>query len=250
MEGLRVRPASWLGESIVGKKKLLDESFFVAKRVGRAVHEHAMLPDGCTALVALSGGFASLTLLRALLHREKRTPTTATFVPCHVPDGVHGDEGVAETLRRLCSAWGLELKVAAPAPAEDHFGTVPHKDALVAAAREAGASVVVLGHSILDRAFGVMLPLLGQGELAELPVVETLDEGLTAVRPLCHLTPDSILAMTRAEGLPVLEPAILPPDQALRAAVLEFIESRKGRLMEKLRNLSNAPHNIVDEYMA
>ncbi len=231
----------------MGKKRLQDETFFATKRVGRAVHEYSMLPDGCRAVVGLSGGVTSLTLLRSLLYRERSTPTTATFLPVHVPDGVHGD--CTGMLKELVATWGLELTVLDPGPAAHHFAPLPHEQLLLAAARRLDAHVLALGHTILDRAYGVLMPLFTAGELAELPVVAD-HAGVRVIRPLCHLTDEAVSNMARAEGIPMVSPVIPYPDEALRSVVLAFMEAKKGRLIEKLRNVSNAARNIVDEYMA
>lgn len=232
----------------MGKKRLKNESFFVSKRVGRAVHEFEMLPNDCRAVVALSGGIVSLTMLRAMLFRERWAPTNATYLPVHVPDGVHGEhEVVSAMLRRQVAEWGLELTVLADATGAGHYDPVPHAQLLLAAAAALDAEVVVLGQTVLDRALAVLVPMLLAGQLAQLPEVEEL-KGIRIARPLCHTTTEAVLNMARVEGLPVLAPAP-HPEAAVRATLLEHLAAKKGDLIEQLRNASNAPQNITDEYM-
>lgn len=233
----------------MGRKRLKNESFYVAKRVGRAVHEFELLPDNCRALVALSGGVTSLTMMRALLYRERWAPTTATFLPVHVPDGVHGEEReVSAMLQGQVNEWGLELTVLAPARAADHYAAVPHANVLLEAAAAQEALVIVLGQTVQDRALAVLLPMLSAGKLAELPEVDEL-EGIKISRPLCHTTEEAVQNMAVVEAIPILK-SITHPQAALRTTVLEHLAAKKGNLIEQLRNASNAPQNITDEYMA
>ena len=233
----------------MGKKRLKNESFFVAKRVGRAVHEFEMLPNDCRAVVALSGGPVSLTMLRAMLYRERWAPTNATYLPVHVPDSVHGEnDAVVEVLRRQVAQWGLELTVLASAAAAGHYHPVPHARLLQEAAVALDAEVIVLGQTVLDRALAVLMPMLLEGQLAGLPEVEEL-AAVRIARPLCHTTAEAVLNMACVEGLPMLEP-VPHPQAAVRATVLDHLVAKKGDLIEQLRNASNAPQNITDEYMA
>ena len=238
----------------MGRRKLADRTFFVVKRVGKALHEHLMLPDGCTALVGLSGGPVSLAMLHALVIRLRRIPITFTLLPVHFPDGVHGDGAeVAVLLRTECEKLGLELVLGeeAPGPGE-HFQPVPHRAAFLRLAAEYGAHAVVLGHTMQDRAMAVMLAMLESGRLTGLPVVEEAKEGSDCrfVRPLCLLTSEAIMEMVVEEGLPVLIPRVPRPGQAARREIDEFLRSRHGRLIERLRNISNAPDKVIEEYLA
>ena len=233
----------------MGKKRLHNESFFVAKRVGRAVHGFGMLPDGCRAVVALSGGITSLTMFRAMIQRETWTPTTATYIPVHVPDGIHGASAeVSAALQQQVKEWGHELKILPAGDPSEHYAPIPHSSALLAAAKAHDAQVIVLGQTVLDRAYAVLLPMLAEGELAELPEVGEL-EGIRISRPLCHTAPEAVLNMANAEQIPILKPTP-HPQAALRTTVHEHLAAKKGNLIEQLRNASNAPQNITDEYMA
>jgi len=236
----------------LAKNKLTDAAFYVTKRVGRAVHEHGLLPDGCTALVALSGGVGSLGLLRTLVAREERVPTRASFVPCYLPDGRHGQPGqVAQELARCCRQWGLEL-VVGPEPAAPFLPALPYRPELTAVATERGASVIVLGQTMRERALALLLDMVREGRLGGLPVKEEVDGPagpLLVVRPLCHVTPQAMEELARADGLPVLPLLAEPPDGALNALLDRYIEDRQGRLIEAWRNITSAPDHIEDEYL-
>ena len=236
----------------MGKKKLLDETYFVTKRVGRAVHEAAMLPDGCTAMVALSGGPCSLALLRALLARERRVPTSARFVAGYVPDGVHGDDrNTIETLTRICDEWKVPLHIApVRRPPEAHFKAVPHREDLISLAGQAGASVIALGQTMDDRAMLVLLSVVRTGVLERVPVVEAYPSRITVVRPLCHLTRDAVMSMVRAEGIQHRTSVVPHPDAAVHDLLFAHLGKKRGQLIEKLRNLSISPEHVNPEYLA
>ena len=236
----------------MGKKKLLDETYFVTKRVGRAVHEAAMLPDGCTALVAVSGGPCSLALLQALLARERRVPTTAHFVAGYVPDGVHGDDRqTIEALTRICDGWRIPLHVASACSDPDvHFKATPHQTELLKIAGQVGASVIALGQTMDDRALLVLLSVVRSGLLDEVPVVDRHSSGVTFVRPLCHLTQEAVLNMARAEGFDYRLAIVEHADRAVHELLLAHLGKKRGQLIEKLRNLSISPENVNPDYLA
>jgi len=238
----------------MGRKKLQDARYYVTKRLGRALHENLMLPDGCTALVGLSGGPASLAMLHALVIQLRRIPISFTLVPVHFPDRVHGDDGaVIEMLEEQCRGLGLHLVVGKDEyESREHFRAVPHQSAFSQLAVSVGAHTVALGHTMQDRAMVVMLSMFGAGVLEGLPVMEEqgVSESCQLVRPLCHLTNEAVMQMVEAEQLPILERRLFPPDQAVRTEVETFLSTRPGSLIEKLRNISNAPGKVIEEYLA
>jgi tRNA(Ile)-lysidine synthase TilS/MesJ len=238
----------------MGGRKLLDSTFFVSKRIGRAAAGHAMFPHGSTALVALSGGLASATMLTAIVRRQARVPTRLTLVPVHVPDGLHGPRNQVEPLLAAhCAALSLPLHVLPASPAEGHFLPVPHAPLLLAAADAHQASVVILGHTLLDRALLTLLAMTLEGRLACLSEAEEAispaGRQVRIVRPMSDLTPDAVESMAADEGIAALPLLASRPHPEVRAILLEFLEAKRGGLMEKLRNVVAAPLHADREYM-
>jgi len=255
----------------VGKKKLLNSTFFVIKRIGRAASRFEMLRGGSVAVVGLSGGYASMALLSGLVERQKRIPFDATFIPVHVPDRVYGPaEVVVPRLTGLCDRLGLKLVVARGEHSSDsHFAPVPHRRALLETVRDRSATSLVLGHTLADRARSAMVAMTLHGSPDILQRREMLDlagsgdcdphapgpkpdasTAIETVRPLCLLVDEPVRKMAEEEALPFLEPAVAHPNAALIAEIDRFIASRKGPLTEMMANICNAPGNLQRNYMA
>jgi tRNA(Ile)-lysidine synthase TilS/MesJ len=236
----------------VARRRLLDSTFFVTKRIGGLAFDCGMFHDGDRVLVGLSGGFASLATLWALAARQSRTPVKVTFHPFHVPDGVFGPvEQVLPVLSGACSRMGLELLVAESAgPPAEHFRRIPHQGTLLRAAERLGAASVVLGHTWEDRALAVLFGMLAVGRPGELEPVERPPETSAAVvRPAGLVADAALKRMLREEKLAWPAPVIPHPDAATLAEIRRFLDYRKGPLTEKLRNVCNAPANRKEDYM-
>ncbi|MBM4353535.1 MAG: hypothetical protein FJ109_07015 [Deltaproteobacteria bacterium] len=253
--------------------KLLDSTFFVMKRLGWVAVENRMFHHGDRVLVALSGGHASLAMLLALVTRQRKTPIDLELIPFHVPDGVYGPpEQVEPLLSEACRRMGLELAVAeGAAPAAGHFEAIPHREVLLGAAGRCGARSIAIGHTLEDRAMGVLLPAVTQGRLTSIPEMEEIPvpgtpaagpvteaplPGETPVRTvgvlrlLSHVEPEAVLRMARDEGLPVLPRQVEGPLVELRAVIEKYLGAKTGPRIEKLRNLATSPDRIRDDYMA
>ncbi len=254
--------------------KLLDSTFFVMKRLGWVAAENRMFRHGDKVLVALSGGHASLSMLLALVHRQRKTPIDLEIIPYHVPDGVYGPpQEVEAVLREACGKMGLGLSIAEvppetpTAPAAAHFAPVPHRQVLLDAAARLGACGIALGHTLEDRALGVLLPAVTEGRLVSVPEMEEVDvsEGkavetglanptppstLRILRLLSHVEPEAVLRMARDEGLPILSRRVEGPLAELRAVIEKYLGAKSGPRIEKLRNLATSPDRVRDEYMA
>jgi tRNA(Ile)-lysidine synthase TilS/MesJ len=239
--------------------KLLDSTFFVMKRLGWVAVENRMFHHGDRVLVALSGGHASLAMLLALVHRQRKTPIDLEILPFHVPDGVYGPPVAVEPmLREACGRMGLELAVwdGGGAQPSGHFEAIPYREILLEQARRVGACSIALGHTLEDRAMGVLLPAVTRGRLSSVPEAEEIvgpggaDRPLRVLRLLSHVEPEAVLRMARDEGLPVLEPLVQGPLAELRKVVEGYLGAKSGPRIEKLRNLATAPDRVRDEYLA
>jgi hypothetical protein len=70
------------------------------------------------------------------------------------------------------------------------------------------------------------------------------------VRPFCGLTHHALLKMARDEGIAVVPAVVEHPDAELHRMMDEFVRSKKGNLLEKLKNVSNAGHHVNKGYLA
>ena len=140
--------------------------------------------------VACSGGRDSVALLHATLRAAQAL--VASVVALHVHHGLMADaDRWASELEALCERWNVAFMCqrlrGPPTPGEsvEAWARRERYAALARMAREAGASVVLLGHHLHDQAETVLLQALrgaGPAGLAAMPRVVGRD-GLTWARP-------------------------------------------------------------------
>ena len=148
------------------------------------------MEDRPVVAVACSGGRDSVALLHATLQAGRALGTSV--VALHVHHGLMADaDRWAAELEALCGRWNAGFDCArlsgSPEPGEsvEAWARRERYRALACMARDAGASIVLLGHHLHDQAETVLLQALrgaGPAGLAAMPrVVER--EGLTWARP-------------------------------------------------------------------
>ena len=186
--------------------------------------------------VACSGGRDSVALLHATLQASHALGTSV--VALHVHHGLMADaDHWASQLEALCARWnagfGCERLQGSPRRGEsiEAWARRERYRALSRLARDAGASLVLLGHHLHDQAETVLLQALrgaGPAGLAAMPRVVERD-GLTWARPWIARTGaeiDAYVAPLRVEW--ALDPSNADPRFArsrLRAQVMPALRA-------------------------
>ena len=236
----------------MGKRKFSNETFYVAKRIGKAGHEYEMIRDKDRVMVALSGGVTSRILLEALSVRLRRIPISYELFPVHVPDGVFGDrEEVAADLSAFCKELELPLTILESASPDEHYRDIPHAELLKQAALRQKVHVVALGHDAFDIAAWVLSSMGRRGVLDVLHPAILLEGwgGAKVVRPLSFLTPDHIQAMADIEEIRAPKRLIPHPNADFRQVCDTFLRKKRGPLIEQLRNVAISATTIRTDYL-
>ena len=219
------------------------------RRVGDALIEALGEGGGRELIVALSGGPDSSALLLALAEGRERTGWQ--------PHAVHVDHRISNAQeRRAFREAAARAAALAQVPLDISFADAPARarerrigieaaarevryEALAAAARELGATVVAVAHTRNDQAETMLLHIVrgaqldglaGMRPLAPLPYAEG-EPPLRLVRPALDLTRDETRAICAAWGF---EPAEDPANEDL-----ERLRNRlRHRLLPQLRELN------------
>ncbi|MEN2738497.1 tRNA lysidine(34) synthetase TilS [Microbacterium sp. X-17] len=241
----------------------LDPAVAEVRRAVRAVL--AGLPADATVVVALSGGADSLALTAAAAFEAPKLGLRVESVT--VDHGLQpGSAEVAARAAAVAAGLGLAARVVAvevsgaggpeAAAREARYG------ALRAAARAAGAFVVLLAHTLDDQAESVLLGLArgsGAASLAGMAPDRVDADGIRWIRPLLAVRRTTTRAACRAAGLdPWDDPHNHEPRFArvrVREAVLPVLERELGpgvaealaRTAEQLREDNAAFAAMIEE---
>lgn len=165
----------------------------------------AVVPQGCTALVAVSGGPDSTALLYLLAETRPDLQLTVG----HVRHGLRDDAEDAEVAATHAAALGVSFRerqvTVDPQACEglEAAARAARYEALAAMAREAEAAWLFVGHTADDQAETVLLNIArGSGirGLSGMPPIRDLG-GITLVRPLLGVRRARVRAFAVERGL-------------------------------------------------
>ncbi len=172
----------------------------------------ARTAEGGPFLVALSGGRDSLVLLHLLRFGAGGGPLVPKrgIAALHVDHGMRtGSREDAAWVRGVCRAWQVPLatvRLDSPPRSEGRARALRY-EAILGAAREAGAATVLVAHHAGDQAETVLFRILrgtGPRGLAGIPAARSLGppgSGVRLVRPLLGIDPSALAAWAKGHGL-------------------------------------------------
>ena len=238
----------------------------VNRRIGRAMHDYAMLAEADRVLVAVSGGMDSLVLLAVLLHWRKKAPISYQLEAVHVDmePGLEapgpGATRVGEQVRRL----GMELRILParyrPSPQEIAVASGnqdlcfqcarSRRSQLFAHARDAGWNKLALGHHRDDIIETFLLNLTCAGNISTMAPFQSLFSGrLALIRPLAYLDKDEVAALGRSLGLVPVESACLLSEQTRRRDIHRLARQIYRQIPGAKEHIFAALGNVRQEYL-
>ena len=186
-------------------------TFYLLKKVNKAIREFGMIADGDRVAVAVSGGKDSRSLLHLLRARQPTVRERYQLVALHVEAG----ESLGyPSLRPILEPWFRELKV--------EYAFVPlelppterlplncfrcswnRRKALFLKAHELGCNKLAFGHHADDAAHTTLLNLFYSGRLETIqPCLPFFEGAITLIRPLIYLEERQLDRLARALAFP------------------------------------------------
>lgn len=235
----------------------------LAKDVGRAIAEFAMIEEGDRVMVAISGGKDSYTLLHLLRRFQKSAPIRFDIVAVNVDQGHPGYP--VETLR----SWLLKEEYDHRIVAEDTYSIVTSKipegrtycslcsrlrrGILYNVAQELGCTKIALGHHRDDVLATLMLNLVFAGQLKAMPPKLRSDDGRNVViRPLVYAAESTIARFAELHGFPILPCDLCGSQENLQRKQMQKLlndleEKNPGTKTSMLAALRNVrPTHLLD----
>jgi tRNA 2-thiocytidine biosynthesis protein TtcA len=187
----------------------------IAKKVTRAITEHALIEDGDRVMVGLSGGKDSWALINILDELRRRAPISFSLVAVTVDSGYDGYRH--DLIARTCESRGWEYRIEHTGIGEtidDILDTSDTPCSLCARLRrgvlyrmadEVGATKIALGHHLDDFIETLLLNLFFAGSLKAMPARLVSDNGrYVVVRPLVYVTEAEARQYAKASELPII----------------------------------------------
>ena len=187
----------------------------LARSLGQALTEFAMVAEGDRILCAVSGGKDSFGMHALLADLQRRAPVSFELVAVHVDQGHPGFP--VDVLPRYMHQHGHHFM----AVREDTYSIVTSKipegktycslcsrlrrGILYRVAREQGCNKIALGHHRDDLLATLLLNLVFAGQLKAMPPKLVCDAGdIMVIRPLCYCAESDLAEFARDEAFPII----------------------------------------------
>ena len=235
----------------------------LARDLGRAVAEFAMIEQGDKVMVAISGGKDSYTMLHLLRRFQRSAPIEFELV------AVNLDQGHPGYPVHLLRDWLVAEDVPHRIVHEDTYSVVTSKipegktycslcsrlrrGILYTLAQEMGCTKIALGHHRDDVLATLMLNLTFAGQLKAMPPKLKSDDGRNVViRPLIYAAEETIARFAELQAFPILPCDLCGSQENLQRKqmqrLLEQMEATnpgaKTSMLAALRNVR--PTHLLD----
>lgn len=224
----------------------------VYKTMGTAIADYGMVKDGDRVLIAVSGGFDSLVLLKLFEMRKKRIPIDFEIAACFVDTNfIKIDK---DALRNYVESLGMEYIVKELSLKKKEINCFwcswSRRKILFETAKKGNFNKVALGHNLDDIIETTLLNLFFNGEISTMkPRVELFGGRLTVIRPLCYLEKAKITESTPSFSFPNTQYDCPYGGNSARKKVREVIKNLETEYPDIKKNIFGALGRIRKDYL-
>ena len=228
----------------------------LAREMGKAIADYAMIQDGDRIMVCLSGGKDSYTLLTLLTELQRRAPVSFEIIamnldqkqpgfPEHVLPGYLSEQGVDYRIIEADTYSIVKEKVPANRVACSLCSRL-RRGVIYRTAAELGATKIALGHHRDDMVETLFLNLFHAAKLKGMPPkLLTNDRRHVVIRPLAYCAEADIARFARAMDYPIIPCTLCGTQpQAQRAQIKEMLQGWERQNPGRLEAIFHAMQDI------
>lgn len=233
----------------------------LARAMGRAVADFAMIQEGDRILCAVSGGKDSYAMHALLVDLARRAPVRFEVLAVNIDQGHPGYPG--HLLTEYMAAHGHAFRMVA----EDTYSIVTDKipegktycslcsrlrrGILYRLATELGCTKIALGHHRDDAIVTLMLNLVFAGQLKAMPPKLVSDDGAhVVIRPLIYCAEDDLRAFAEEQRFPILPCDLCGSQENLqRKAISNLLAELDARSPNARANMLAALGNVRPSHL-
>jgi tRNA 2-thiocytidine biosynthesis protein TtcA len=238
------------------KSELSGVSYYVSKKVGKAVWDYRMLKDDDRILIAVSGGKDSLALLSIMKDRKRFVPVRHEIIACHVDMGFEWVQ--TDILKDYFESQDIRYVIAGPSeqwtrtdqPPDCFWCSWNRRKTLFKIAREIGCNKLALGHHMDDITETVLLNLLFNGVIGTMrPYQELFNGRLSLIRPLAYVEEKYLTKFANQLDLPVITSRCPRAKTSKRQLVKGIITEVQKHNKNVKKNIFGSLQRIREDYL-
>ncbi len=238
------------------RSDLERNTFFLSKKVDKAIREHEMISDGDRVLVGVSGGKDSLGLLRLLSYEMDHSPAKFTLMAAHVSGDARGAvPHPPDDLARWVESMDAELHVRdivlpedEPLPMDCERCSRNRRRTLFEMAKELGCNKLALGHNLEDFAHTALMNLLQFGRLDTMAFSRSYFEGLVVVvRPLAYVRENDLVRLAKSGEFPILKTECPMAEATRRQSARDLMRHASHEFRHAAENIVRAAGTIGED---
>ncbi len=183
--------------------------YYLAKRVGYAIGDFALISEGDRILVGVSGGKDSFALLDFLMDKQRKSPVKFDLMAYHIVV----DDETASITRNYLSRIGVEFVIDNEALSGLDLSNTDkdrcflcswyRRKAIFFAAHNRGYNKVAFGHNMDDVVQTFLMNVFFKASISTMcPKQIFFDGQITVIRPLVYIREDELVRLAKERGYP------------------------------------------------